>query len=98
LPVRWRFQSRRDSLQNHENQKQKPKRKKKGKIAQVYAMHQKGVSAKQIAKKMKLSEWVVRAYIWRAKNPEKYKALLKRYREKKKAKKASAHSATNQTE
>jgi ribosomal protein S6 len=68
-----------------ENQ-QKPK-KKKSKIAQVYKMHQKGAGVKEIAEKMKLSERVVRSYIWRAKNPEKYKALLQRYFEKKRQKK-----------
>jgi transposase len=66
-----------------ENQ-QKPK-KKKGKIAQVYKMHQKGVSVAEIAAKTKLSERIVRSYIWRMKNPEKYKLLLKRYYDKKKA-------------
>jgi hypothetical protein len=49
-------------------------------------MHQKGVSVKEIARKTKLSERIVRSYIWRAKNPAKYKALLNRYREKKKTK------------
>jgi predicted transcriptional regulator len=65
----------------------KPKQqKKKGKIAQVYKMHQKGASAKEIAEKMKLSETIVRSYIWRAANPEKYKALLQRYFAKKRQK------------
>lgn len=83
-------------MQKKENQKEpvqaekpKTKRKKQGKIAEVYALHQKGVSVKEIAKKKKLSEQVVRSYIWRAKNPEKYKALLKRYFEKKKTKGSS---------
>ena len=49
-----------------EPQQQKKKRKKRGKVAEVYAMHQKGVSVKEIAKKMKLSERIVRSYIWRA--------------------------------
>jgi len=60
--------------------------KKKGKIAQVYKLHQKGVSVKDIAEKMKLSETIVRSYIWRAANPEKYKALLQRYFAKKRQK------------
>jgi len=72
-----------------ENQKQKTKRKKKSKIAEVYALHQKGVKVKEIAEKMKLSEQIVRSYIWRAKNPEKYKKLLERYFEKKKQKASS---------
>jgi len=72
----------------------KPKeQKKKGKIAQVYKLHQKGASVKEIAKKTKLNERVVRAYIWRMKNPEKYKELLKRYFEKRKQK-ASQSSTT----
>ena len=69
------------------NQEKKPKKKKKGKIAEVFRLHNKGVSVKDIAEKMKLKESVVRAYIWRTKNPEKYKALLQRYYAKKKAKK-----------
>ena len=70
------------------NQEKKPKKKKKGKIAEVYRLHQKGVSVKDIAEKMKLKESVVRAYIWRTKNPEKYKELVKRWYDKKKAKEA----------
>lgn len=63
-----------------EIEENKPKRQKKlGKIAQVYKLHQKGLSAKEIASKMKISERLVRAYIWRKQNPEKYKALLSKY-------------------
>ena len=63
----------------------KPKKKKKeGKIQQVWDMQQKGVSVKDIAKKTGQSERVVRSYIWRAKNPEKYKILLSRYLVKRK--------------
>lgn len=69
-----------------EAEKSKLKTKKKGKIAQVYKLHQKGVSVKEIAEKMRLSERIVRAYIWRMKNPEKYKALVQRYFEKKRQK------------
>ena len=65
---------------------QKKQRKKKGKIQQTYALYQKGVSAKMIAEKMKLSKRIVRAYIWRMKNPEKYKALVQRYFERKRQK------------
>ena len=65
---------------------QKKQRKKKGKIAQVYKLHQKGVSVKDIAEKMKLSERIVRAYIWRTANPEKDKVLLQRYFEKRRQK------------
>ena len=65
----------------------KPKRqKKKGKIAQVYALHQKGNTVKEIAEKMRLNERVVRAYIWRLANREKYRALLQRYFAKKRQK------------
>jgi transposase len=49
-------------------------------------MSQKGSSVKDIAKKTGLSERVVRSYIWRAKNPEKFKALLVRYQTKRKKK------------
>lgn len=69
--------------------------KKEGRIAKVYRLHQEGVSIKEIAEKMKLSERVVRAYIWRMKKPEKYKVLLKRYFEKRK-KKASQSSVKSQ--
>ena len=68
------------------NQEKKSKKKKKGKIAEVFRLHQKGVSAKDIAEKMKLKESIVRSYIWRMKNPEKYKALVKRYFERKRQK------------
>ena len=60
--------------------------KKEGKIAKVYRLSQEDVSVKEIAEKTKLSERIVRAYIWRVKNPEKYKALVKRYFEKKREK------------
>lgn len=69
----------------------KPKqKKKKGKIAQVYALHQKGNTVREIAEKMRLNERVVRAYIWRLANREKYSALLKRYFEKKRGKEKPA--------
>jgi len=64
---------------SEENQQKERKQKRKGKIAKAYELHQKGVSIKEIAEKMKLSERIVRAYIWRKQNPEKYKALLSKY-------------------
>ncbi|MCW4004574.1 MAG: hypothetical protein NWE95_11755 [Candidatus Bathyarchaeota archaeon] len=84
-------------MQNQENSKEtakagnqiatsKRKQKKKSKIEQVYQMSQKGATVKEIAEKMKLSEQIVRSYIWRAKNPEKYKELLQRYYQKKSGK------------
>lgn len=43
----------------------------------------------QLTKELKISKRLVRSYLWRARNPEKYKALLDRYFEKKrKAKEA----------
>jgi DNA-binding NarL/FixJ family response regulator len=66
---------------------QKPKRKKKSKIQRVYEMRKEGMDVKQISEKMKLSERVIRSYIWRMKNPEAYKALLHRYFEKRRQKK-----------
>ena len=74
------------------NQQNKPKREKKGKIAKVYGLHQKGLSVKEIAEKMKLKERVVRAYIWRMKNPKKYKRLVKKWYDKKRAKAESEKS------
>jgi SOS response regulatory protein OraA/RecX len=88
----WRFKKAGGIRLENENASAKVKegkprqQKKKGKIAQVYKLHQKGVSANDIAEKMKLNERVVRSYIWRMKNPEKYKELLKRYFEKRKQK------------
>jgi hypothetical protein len=35
---------------------------------------------------MKLSEGIIRGYIWRAKNPDKFKTIVKKYFEKKRAK------------
>ena len=61
------------------NRQKEPKQKKKGKVAQVYDLHQKGIGIKEIAEKMKLSERVVRSYVWRVANPEKYRELLQRY-------------------
>jgi hypothetical protein len=71
---------------------QKPRQKKKGKVAEVYAMHQKSANVKEIAEEMKLGERVVRSYIWRAHNPKKYRSLPKRYHEKKKQKLYSTKS------
>ncbi len=65
---------------------EKPKTAKKGKIAEVNNLAHKGSSVKEISEKMGLSERVVRAYLWRAKNPEKFKKLLDRYNEKRKKK------------
>jgi predicted transcriptional regulator len=69
-----------------EEVQQKKQRKKKGKITKIYELHKKGASVKKIAEKTNLSDRVVRAYIWRKENPEKYKALLNRYFSKKKQK------------
>ncbi len=40
----------------------------------------------KISEELKISERAARGYVWRAKNPEKFKALLTRYFEKRKAK------------
>jgi hypothetical protein len=61
-------------------------KKKEGKIQQVWEMSQKGISVKDIAKKTVLKEQIVRSYIWRKRNSEKYKALLSRYQKKRKEK------------
>ena len=71
---------------------EKKAKKKKGKIAEVFRLHQEGVDVKDIAEKMKLKESVVRAYIWRTKNPEKYQKLVKRWYDKKRAKTESEKS------
>jgi hypothetical protein len=66
------------------NKSQKTGRRKNGKVAEVYAMHQRGIKVKEIAKKMKIGERVVRSYVWRAGNPDKFKALIARYQKKRK--------------
>jgi hypothetical protein len=65
----------------------KEKKKKEGRVARIYRLYKSGLKPKQIAEKTKLSERIVRSYVWRAKNPEKYKALLQRYFAKKRQKK-----------
>lgn len=69
---------------------QQKKTKRKGKIAQVYRLHQKGIGIREISEKMNLKQTIVRSYIWRAANPEKYKALLQRYFAKKRQKQENA--------
>jgi hypothetical protein len=73
-------------IQTGQNKQTKPKKKKQGKIQQVWELSQKGSIVKDIAKKTGLSERVVRSYLWRKKNPEKYKELLARYLAKKRTK------------
>lgn len=77
-----------------EEKKQAKKRKKKGKIERVYQMRIEGLTVKQISEKMRLSERVIRSYIWRLKNPEAYKALLHRYFEKRRQKKETEEIRT----
>jgi ribosome-binding protein aMBF1 (putative translation factor) len=50
LPVRWRFQSRRDILGKS----------KEGKIAKAFRLHKEGMSIKDIAEKLKIKENVAR--------------------------------------
>ncbi len=61
-------------------------KKKLGKVARVAKFFKEGLSAKEVAEKTGLSQRVVRSYKWRAENPEKYKALLQRYFEKRRQK------------
>ncbi len=66
----------------------------KTKVAKALALYEKfsleDISAKtifqRISDELKISERVARSYVWRAKNPEKFKMLLARYFEKRKAK------------
>jgi hypothetical protein len=67
-----------------EEPKTKQKRK-KGKIKRAYEMHEKGATVKEISQKLGINERIVRSYLWRSANPEKFKALLARYYAKKKA-------------
>ena len=48
-----------------------------------------GKDIKQVAKELGIKVQLARSYKWRAENPEKYKAMLKRYFAKRKAKKAA---------
>ena len=41
------------------NREKKPKKKKKGKVAEVFRLHQKGVSVKEIAEKMLRNLWLL---------------------------------------
>jgi len=66
----------------------------KTKVGKAFALYKKlkleGIKPKAIfqtiAEELKISERVARGYVWRAKNPEKFKMLLERYFEKRKAK------------
>jgi DNA-binding NarL/FixJ family response regulator len=42
-----------------QNQEKKSKKKKKGKIAEVFRLHKKGVSVKEIAEKMLRNLWLL---------------------------------------
>lgn len=48
-----------------------------------------GKDIKQVAEEMGIKVQLARSYKWRAENPEKFKAMLKRYFEKRKTKKAA---------
>jgi uncharacterized protein YerC len=69
-------------------------KKKVGKIARVAKMFKDGLSIEEISEKTGLSQRVVRSYKWRVANPEKYKALLQRYFEKRKQKKENETTTT----
>lgn len=60
---------------------------KEGKIRTAFILRSNHEMAiKDIAEALEISERTTRAYLWRVKEPEKYKALLERYFDKKKAK------------
>lgn len=61
-------------------------KKKMGKIERAYNLREQGKSFEQIAKKLNISKRLAYSYWWRKANPEKFKELLKRYYDKKKAK------------
>ena len=66
------------------------------KVEQAFAMFQElkaqGLKPKeiyaQIARELEISVRSARSYVWRAQNPEVYQEMVKRYFEKKRAKKA----------
>jgi hypothetical protein len=65
-----------------------------GKIQRAYKIFERETNAgkkpeeayKIIAEELNISVRSARAYVWRVKNPDKYKAMLERYFAKKKAK------------
>ena len=59
---------------------------KEGKVTTTFLLHQRGFKSKKIAELLGITARLANAYIWRKKNPEKYRALLKKYFDKKKAK------------
>lgn len=59
---------------------------KEGKVTAAFLLHQRGFKPKKIAELLGINTRIVTAYIWRKANPDKYKAVLKRYFAKKKAK------------
>jgi predicted solute-binding protein len=85
----------------------KKKETKVQKTLRLFNKHTKGGmkpadAVKQLAKELKISERLVRSYLWRARNPEKFKACVDRYFEKKrkakeKAKDGKVHIETNMT-
>ena len=52
-----------------------------------------GKDIKQVAKELGIKVQLARSYKWRAENPEKFKAMLKRYFEKRKARLAAEKKA-----
>ena len=52
-----------------------------------------GKTIDEISQILGIKKQLVRSYKWRAENPEKFKAMLKRYFEKRKAKKAAEKKA-----
>lgn len=73
--------------------KKEKKRAKEGKIKKVFRLYTKAIEAgekssdviDQLAKKFKVSKRTIRGYIWRVKNPEKYRAIVQKYFERRRA-------------
>ena len=76
------------------------------KVEQAFKMYQdliaQGLKPKEavlkIAKRLGVSSRTVRGYIWRAQNPEKFKAMLERYYAKRKARLAAEKKAAAKAE
>jgi DNA-binding NarL/FixJ family response regulator len=70
----------------------KPKQKKKGKIAQVYKLHQKGLGVKEISQKLSINERLVRSYLWRSANQKNTRNCSKDISQREKRRQRPSHT------
>ena len=83
------------------SEKEKPVSKVKQAAAMFDELKAQGLKPKEavskIAKTLGVSARTVRGYIWRAQNPEKFKAMLERYYAKRKARLAAEKKAKKES-